>query len=135
MSSWSASGPCPNCGADADTYGENRPVDTNGLTCYNCGLIVYTTHDYFSLVDLNAVRAEQDPPLPPLTELPKQEFRLNGGETELELRRKYQGEIAAIWARLEFGFPDDAKEMAFNLTIHDEQDHAIREMKDEGLIP
>jgi hypothetical protein len=129
MSSWSASGPCPNCGADADTFGENRPVDTTGLTCYNCGLLVFTTFDYYSLIDLNEVRAEQDSPLPPLTELPKQEFRLHGGETELELRRLHRREIAAICVRLEASRIGEAWDIMKGLTDQESLDQARREME------
>jgi len=92
-------------------------------------------HDYYLLIDLNERRAEQEPPLEPLTELPKQEFRLSDGETQSEERHRWLKHIAAIYARIRADRTDDAMELARQVTSNEERDFAEKEMYEDDQKP
>lgn len=135
MSGVSGSMSCPNCGQDVDTYSDWRPINTESMECLHCGLYVATMHDYYLLIDLNERRAEQEPPLEPLTELPKQEFRLSDGETQSEERHRWLKHIAAIYARIRADRTDDAMELARQVTSNEERDFAEKEMYEDDQKP
>lgn len=69
MSGWSASEDCPECGAEnsLETWGENRPFDSVGGICLECGFSYKTVEEQLTLEDVNEERSKLD--LKPLTEL------------------------------------------------------------------
>jgi len=84
MSGCSYDAVCPNCQGETMCYSDHKPFDTVTGTCLECGFYYYTKASYVDLEELNAMRKEynedfgcpeEEPIYPPLTELPKQEFK------------------------------------------------------------
>lgn len=74
MSGCSGGTNCPNCGKEADEYTDWKPFNYTTITCYECGLQIYPTHNYMTLEEVNELREEND--MEPLEKLPEQSNNL-----------------------------------------------------------
>lgn len=72
MSGWSDSQDCPECWSRDSlmTYGSNRPYDSSGGNCLECGFCYYTKEGQETLEEVNKRREDYD--LEPLAELKQQ---------------------------------------------------------------
>lgn len=59
MSSWSGSQDCPECDSKGSlkTYGSNKPYDTGGGECLECGFTYSTIEGQMTLDEVNGARA------------------------------------------------------------------------------
>lgn len=82
MSGHSYEGTCPNCRANTHEYSDHKPMTYTSGECMECGFWFSPTTGYNTLKELNERRKEMsegdpedDLSYPPLTKLPKQEFK------------------------------------------------------------
>jgi len=60
MSTHAYSEECPNCGFDMESYQDNRPINTCGHYCTNCGWYCQPTYGQVELEELNDWRKEHN---------------------------------------------------------------------------
>ena len=79
MSGHSYEGTCPNCNGNTEEYADHKPYTYTSGECLECGFNFYPKVGYFTLEEVNTMRAERsedDAPddlmYPPLTKLPEQ---------------------------------------------------------------